>query len=115
MEEADILKLLVAVIVGGAATLIGKIMFDWLKNRGAGAAPVVSGSLVTSKNCASNHKELNTWKSGVDKCLVQHKGTIESHEKRLDRGADDFVKIRESLAGLNTSYEVLAATKAPKK
>lgn len=108
MTEAEMLKLLMAVIVGGAATLVGKILFDWLKNRGA-AAPI--------PNPAANN-----WKGGVDKCLVQHKAmiqsnetTLQAHEKRLDKGSDDFKDIRESIAGLNTSYAVLAAIKEAKE
>ena len=103
MNESEMLKLFMAVIIGGAATLVGKIIFDWLKNRGAATTPI--------PNPAAN----NNWKGGVDKCLVQHKAmiqthetTIQTHEKRLDKGSEDFKEIRKSIAGLDTSYAVLA-------
>ncbi len=113
MNESEYLKLFAAVIAGGGATLIGKILFDWLKNRRGD--PVTAGLSSNSvdrfsgKKCLKDHQEINTWKSGVDICLVQHKGSIEAHEKRLDAGSKDIRQIRANLAGLDKSYAVLAS------
>lgn len=93
MNDPILANYIAVAVVSGGAVLSGKIIFDWLKNR-------------NGKN--PNTPECFRWKTGVDTCLATHESKIGDHEKRLDKGSQDFEGIKTDISGINTSMAVLA-------
>jgi hypothetical protein len=90
---------LIYIIVAALAGLVSKIVWDWLKNRNEQGK---------GTRCDPRHEKIDDWQRDTDMVLVQHKAKIEEHERRLDKGSDDFELIKSGIAGLNTSFSVLA-------
>lgn len=103
----NLLTIAGAAVVGGGISIGSKIIFDWLRKRNGN---IISGTEypVMLSDCRTRRKEISEWKEKIDKCLVQHKGMVQEHEKRLNKGGKDFEDIKKDIAGLNTSYAVLA-------
>jgi len=112
MSEIDVVMIAGGAVIGGGVTIGGRIIFDWLKTHGDVSAPPAainnSNGRFSAKKCENKHREISQWQGKTDQCLTQHKAMIESHEKRLDKGSKDFEEIKKDIAGLNTSYAVLA-------
>lgn len=121
MSEIEVVKMAGSMLLGTGIGLGGKIIFEWLKERHNGAvqtparAPNNSNgkasplALSLQKDCKQTHRDLDSQIKTIDICLVQHKGTIETHEKRLDQGSKDFADIKKSISSLDKSYAVLAS------
>lgn len=103
----NLLTMAGAAVLGGGISIGSKIIFDWLRKRNGNIISDTECPVMLS-DCRSWRKENNGWKKEVDKCLTQHKGMVESHEKRLEEGGHDFDEIKKDISGLNISYAVLA-------
>lgn len=96
MSDPNLANYVAVAAISGGVVLTGRIVFDWLKTRSG------NGS-----------KDLNTsecfkWRTGVDTCLATHESKIGNHEKRLDKGSEDFDDIKQSIAGIDKSMAVFA-------
>jgi len=113
MSEMDLVMLAGGAVIGAGVSLGGRIIFDWLKNRDGVSAPPAttdnSNGKFSAKKCEGIHKDIAGWQNKTDRCLIEYRSMIESHEKRLDKGSRDFEEIKKDIAGLNTSYAVLAS------
>lgn len=110
MEPNEFVKLIITLVfagmIGGFFTLIGKIVLEWLR---AKANPQKGGNSQFSRNrCDNIHKDLSDWRGTTDTSIALLTKISDDHEKRLDKGSTDFKDIRDSIAGLDTSYKVLA-------
>lgn len=96
--------------------LIGKIVFDWLKNRNGGEG-TVSKRLLCEQEFTTIKRDIVTMDGKVgrlDACLTQEKikiNTLEmqsaEHEKRLDQGRKDFREIKADVSNINKNIAVL--------
>lgn len=117
MSEIELVKTAGTLVIGGGIGLGGKIIFEWLKERHNGAVqtlapspePNTSNGKYSRIDCKGKHKEIDGRLKDIDICLVQHKGMIESHKERLDKGSQDFDDIKKSISSLDKSYAVLAS------
>jgi len=110
MSDPNLINYIGLVVVGTGVGVGGRIVFDWLKNRN-GNQP--KGQADQPKKQPDVHSVLGSsecfkWKSGVETSLATHGSILESHEKRLDRGSEDFDQIKTDISGINTSMAVLA-------
>ena len=112
MSEMNVVMIAGGAVIGGGVTIGGRIIFEWLKTRGDVSNPPAtinnSNGKYSAIKCDGLHQSIVEWQGKTDRCLVQHKGMLANHEKRLDKGSKDFEEIKKDIAGLNTSYAVLA-------
>ncbi len=75
----DYAPLVMVAVIGGIVSLVGKIIFDWLKHRGE----------------KSNGRDANY------ELLIQFESQMESQSNSLKRIADSSEKLHESIAVLS--------------
>jgi hypothetical protein len=96
--------------------LLGKIVFDWLKNSN-GEEGTISKRLLCEQEFSTIKRDIKTMdgKMGrLDACLTQEKIKITAletlfaeHEKRLDQGRKDFREIKADASTINRNIAVL--------
>ena len=92
---------------GTGVGIVGRIVFDWLKNRNG--KPQEQPVPPVDIHQALGSSECFKWKTGVDSCLATHESKLGDHEKRLDKGSEDFDGIKKNIAGIDKSLAVFAA------
>lgn len=105
MKDLNIILITIGAMVGGGIGLGGRIIFDWLKNRGN--VPIVANN--------KNYNKINKWKEKIDNCLFrqkamieQHEFKIEYHEKWLEKGSKNFKEIKDDISQININIGILA-------
>jgi len=109
MSDPNLINYVGLVAMGTGVGISGRIIFDWLKNRNGNQTkeqPVIEQPDVHSVLGSS---ECFKWKTGVDSRLATYKSVLNSHEKRLDKGSEDFDGIKKNIAGIDKSLAVFAA------
>lgn len=114
-------KLMLYMMAGAFMSLIGKIVWDWLKNRRPVEAVerhtaserseymLSNDRPLSPSGCMEFHKGLTKWQGDTNQSLTKLTNIVENHEKRLEEGRIDFKEISKSIADLSTSYKVLAS------
>lgn len=119
MAELTLLTAAGAAVVGGGISIGSQLIVAYLKNEkrnNCDKSPIVTADpVVIASDCRKKRMEFVGWKSEVDKSLVEQKSGLEGHEKLLEKGDKDFNAIKKDIAGLNTSYAVLAERIQQKK
>jgi len=111
MSDLNLINYVGLVAMGTGVGIGGRIIFDWLKNRNGNQS---KGQINQPKEQPDVHGILGSsecfkWKTGVDSCLATHKSVLQFHEKRLDKGSEDFDQMKTDISGINTSMAVFAA------
>ena len=109
MTDPNLINYIGIAAMGTGLGVGGRIIFDWLKNRNGNQPkeqpvieqPDIHGVLGSS--------ECFKWKTGVDSSLATHKSVLNSHEKRLDKGSEDFDGIKKNIASIDKSMAVLVS------
>jgi len=102
MSDPNLMSYAGLVAVGTGIGISGRIVFDWLKNRNG------NQSKETDIHSALSSSECFKWKTGVETSLATQGNTLINHEKRLDKGSQDFEGIKKSIAGIDISMAVFA-------
>lgn len=113
MSDPNLINYVGLAVAGTGVGIGGRIIFDWLKNRNGNQSKKQpeqeqSVSEQLDVHSALGSSECFKWKKGVDTCLATHESVLNAHEKRLDKGSEDFEGIKKNIASIDKSMAVLA-------